>query len=544
MSTALSPVIGRWLYFSEDLFMIPTFRISLITQIGVFLRNSKTIPLVLVFVLMLFLGFFRLETVPPLWWDEGWTLQVARNWVELGHYGRIIDGQPSSSRLSASFPIVTPVAASFQMFGVGVWQGRLPGVLISLVTLAILYSLASRLYSRRIAAGALAVLFFMSVSPQVHVLLISRQVLAEMHSHFYLLVGFTLFYAALRNSAWLLVPAVLVWGLALISKAQVPPFFYASLVVPLALALLKGWRRTSLMLVVALIGSWSASYLYRRLIGILLTGITVSGDPIVGLHQLLAFVPVYEVRLTAIRAGLIVGLPTLMGLVFALVELSRMVRRKDADEIRVILRLALISLAGSWFIWYLFLGNFFGRYLFPPLFFGSVFTSAFIYRLSGGFSLPYLVKNASAVITNLKFKRESIGALFTLLLLSVAVPLSLLALYQAYNPTVKSTALEVAAYFDEHIEPGMLIETYESELLFLSDHHFHIPPDQVFVDVERRKSVDPQHPVDYNPLDADPDYLVVGIYSYGWGLYDEVISSPEFNLIKAFPRYHIYQRVR
>ncbi len=32
-------------------------------------------------------GLLRLVAVPPLWWDEGWTLTVARNWVESGHYG-------------------------------------------------------------------------------------------------------------------------------------------------------------------------------------------------------------------------------------------------------------------------------------------------------------------------------------------------------------------------------------------------------------------------------------------------------------------------
>jgi hypothetical protein len=31
-------------------------------------------------------GLLRLIAAPLLWWDEGWTLTVARNWVESGHY--------------------------------------------------------------------------------------------------------------------------------------------------------------------------------------------------------------------------------------------------------------------------------------------------------------------------------------------------------------------------------------------------------------------------------------------------------------------------
>jgi hypothetical protein len=509
-----------------------------------FLLKPRTITCLLISTLLLFLSFFNLETTPPLWWDEGWTLQIARNWVEHGHYGRIIDGKPASARLAANVVVVTPVALSFQIFGVGIWQGRLPGVLISLTTLSLLYFLTKRLYSSRVAFGALIVLFFMSISPQVHALLVSRQVLAEMHSHFYLLAGFALFYAALKLSPWFLIPTILIWGIAIISKAQVLPFWLASLVIPLVISFIYQWRRIALMLLLALSGSYAVSYLYRWFLAILLSPITIPGEHIEGMYQLLAFVPVYDVRITALRAGFIVGLPTLLGLAYALKEVLGMLRTKQIDQNRTIMLLALISLASSWFLWYLFMANFFGRYLFPPLFFGSLFTSVLIHRLTAGFNLRYMVANASAVITRLQFNRMTIGALFAVLLMSAYIPLSLLSLHTSFNPPVKSSVQEVVAYLDAHIERGMLIETYESELLFLSDHRFHIPPDQVFVDAERRKSVDPQHPVDYNPLQADPDYLVVGAFGGGWKLYDEVISSGDFRLIQAFPRYHIHQRVR
>jgi hypothetical protein len=46
----------------------------------------------LVSVVVLFLVSVRLESVPPLWWDERWTLSVARNWIETGRYQRLLAG--------------------------------------------------------------------------------------------------------------------------------------------------------------------------------------------------------------------------------------------------------------------------------------------------------------------------------------------------------------------------------------------------------------------------------------------------------------------
>jgi hypothetical protein len=206
--------------------------------------------------------------------------------------------------------------------------------------------------------------------------------------------------------------------------------------------------------------------------------------------------------------------------------------------------LALVCLAGSWYLWFLFLAQPFERYLFPSVFIGSIFTSTFIYNLTGGFNIRYVVKNASDVFLKLRISRQSFGSLTALLLLAYAVPLSILSFSQTYILSKETSALEVATYLDEHIPHGVLIETYESQLIFLSDHRFHFPPDQVHVEMVRRKTIDPLHMVDYDPLAADPDYMVIGKFSYFWGLYDYLLSSGDFRLVQAYPNYLIYQRVR
>jgi len=66
-------------------------------------------------IALLFLGAATvyLESVPPIGWDEGWTLSVARNWVELGHYGRLSLGEKVPSGLQAALPVTGAVALAF-----------------------------------------------------------------------------------------------------------------------------------------------------------------------------------------------------------------------------------------------------------------------------------------------------------------------------------------------------------------------------------------------------------------------------------------------
>ena len=102
------------------------------------------------------MGLFELEMTPPLWWDEGWTLCVARQWVETGHYGCLLEGQPAPPILAGHFPVVASVTAGFHLFGVGVWQARLVELFYTFGALGFLYFLTARLYSHDVALGTLA----------------------------------------------------------------------------------------------------------------------------------------------------------------------------------------------------------------------------------------------------------------------------------------------------------------------------------------------------------------------------------------------------
>ena len=117
-------------------------------------------------------------------------------------------------------------------------------------------------------------------------------------------------------------------------------------------------------------------------------------------------------------------------------------------------------------------------------------------------------------------------------------------LYRNYSSTDSGAALEVAALLNTRTPPGARIETYESELHFLLNRPYHYPPDQVHVDLNRRMLLGEQAPIAYDPLAADPDYLVVGSFA-GWnGLYEPVLQSGAFRLTNHVGGYDIYERVR
>jgi len=200
---------------------------------------KKAIWLIAITIILLTLSFYRLDTAPPLWWDEGWTLNVARNWVEQGHYGQLLNGEPRSAGLSGHFPVVATVALSFKLFGIGAWQARLPFAFYTWGVFAIIFILSLKLYNKTVAWVTLAVLLLMTgglISPP---LIEGRQVMGEMPAIFFLLIGYLFLYFAFSDSMQFLLVSIVFWGIALRTKSQVLPFWLVSLAVPIVLNLYR-----------------------------------------------------------------------------------------------------------------------------------------------------------------------------------------------------------------------------------------------------------------------------------------------------------------
>ena len=102
--------------------------------------------------------------------------------------------------------------------------------------------------------------------------------------------------------------------------------------------------------------------------------------------------------------------------------------------------------------------------------------------------------------------------------------------------------VELIAYLHTATPPTALIETYDSELfLFLNRRYTYAPP-QVLVEVIRHHQ-DSNHPVTYDPLQAQPDLLVVGEYGRWAEFYRPLIQQGRVRLVQTIGRYQIYEPV-
>jgi hypothetical protein len=495
-------------------------------------------------VLLFLAGWVNLASFPPLWWDEGWTLSVARNWAEHGHYGRLLAGKPIPPGLEAAFPVTSLVGLSFHLFGVGIWQGRLIGVVSMVGAMGVMTYLALRLWNPATAIATWFVLLGMSAHPSLHPLYMGRQALAEMPMLFYLLSGYAFFSLALEKSKWFLAPAVVLWGISLISKAQVTPFWVISLGVPILVSLVWGERKKAGLLFSLLLGSLLLSRLLAWAADSLLFPGKMPGQPLHGMYEVTAFVVEGFNRLLAFQATVQYGLPALIGFGFAAVALWPKIRRREMNSGRDLLLLSLLGLGGSWLAWYALFSVGWPRYLFPPLFIGGLFVGGLFHALTDSFRWRALKDSLARSVKARRFDRKMGGLLLAAVLILMTSPPTMKLLYQLYAAPGRSAAAETADFLHSRTAADALIETYESELHFLLNRRVHYPPDQIHVELNRRAFLGQTVLIDYDPLAADPDYLVVGAHGRMWRLYDPVVASGAFRLWNSIGPYQIYGRVR
>jgi hypothetical protein len=115
-------------------------------------------------------------------------------------------------------------------------------------------------------------------------------------------------------------------------------------------------------------------------------------------------------------------------------------------------------------------------------------------------------------------------------------------------------ARDAADYVNQHAASGAVVETYESEVMFYLQRLYHYPPDEMSVELVWQEMIDydPSRPtlnkgegLHYDPLTANPDYLIVGPPDSLWYVpYTGVLASGAFRPVFAAGRYQVLERVR
>jgi 4-amino-4-deoxy-L-arabinose transferase-like glycosyltransferase len=462
-------------------------------------------------------------------------------------------GKPAAAGIPyIGMPAVAPVALSFHLFGVGPWQLRLPGILVTVGALGLLYSLSRSLFDPSVALTTLCAALLLSAHSNLHPVLLGRQALGEMPAMFFLLAGFSLFSWGWKRTRWSMALAVPLWAIATQTKPQTLPFLLAGLALPLLVAAAQRRWRTSGWLAFGLLGTLAASWLLGRGQDLLLRSplfAPTSGHKLYSwlgaegdFLQTNVIVLDLSVRLLAPLLVVFFGMPLVLGLSYAGWKALSKRHRLDLEGVQDLPRMIVWTCAASWFGWYLVASIGWLRYLMPAAFLGSIFVGLLLQDIAGGFKLWALVMQG---VQSLKrpFSVRAIGRVAAAVFIPAAFALTLWMFYDSYIVTPDDSVHQAAHFLNTETASDSVIETYETELFFLLDRGYHFPPDQVQNQLIRRKR-DSRVVVDYDPLSADPDYLVVGRFADITQLYAPILETGLFRLAFDQGMYQVYERVR
>ncbi|GAP08612.1 4-amino-4-deoxy-L-arabinose transferase [Anaerolinea thermolimosa] len=422
---------------------------------------------------ILFLAFYRLTDYPLTWFDEGSHLHVSKALVKYGVYADYSsEGFRYYGPTNGLGPtVLLPIAGVFRLLGIGLLQARLVMVVYLLVGLFLFYRLTVSLEGDGWHALAFLLLF---ASRGVSILEYGRQVLGEVPALVFLLGGLLVWWQAWEKPSWgKLALAGMLLGLSVVTKSQVLLFLGPALVL-----------------------AWLANLVYYRLLPqrvFLLPGLVTAGlfaawqafllfglDPQASIGNLsllretsgsAAFVFSAElIRRSLSELISVLGYFGLLGVGLLYGATLILPRRIEAQKWSILWMMAALNL-----LWYVLASISWVRYAFIGLALACIFTARFLYDLTRELK-PRLREFWQAV----REKRPvpgTVAAQGALALAVAGVVLGSLALnVRDVLAPGENTPMLMAAYLNQHVPLDAVIETYEPEMGFLTDHRYHYPP--------------------------------------------------------------------
>jgi hypothetical protein len=206
-------------------------------------------------------------------------------------------------------------------------------------------------------------------------------------------------------------------------------------------------------------------------------------------------------------------------------------------------RTLLILLAGSWLAWFALLCAGEPRYALPGLFVAAPCTAAFFAYLTRSFDRRHVGRTLAAFARSRRLDSEGRRVLLAIGLLLVMIWVGVHERYAIRAREDDRDLMTVTAFLHTQTPPSALIETYDSELFLLLNRPYTYAPPDVLVDIIRHhQHVGP--PVTYDPLGANPDYLIVGDFGRWAGFYKPLVEQSRIRLVKTIGRYQIYEPAR
>jgi 4-amino-4-deoxy-L-arabinose transferase-like glycosyltransferase len=504
-------------------------------QAGV-IRQSLAVTAVAVII---FLAVYNLTNYPVTWFDEGSHLHVPKTFVRFGvyadyssegfrYYGPTIGVGPT---------VMLPIAVVFRFFGIGLLQARLVMALYLLATIYIFYNLALHMGGRGFAWVALVLLIS---SRGVALLEYGRQVLGEVPGLFFLVAGLWLWFAWWERAGWWRLSLVgLLLGLAMVTKYQ-----YLLVLAPaLSLAWLANltYYRSApqrLFIIPGFVAAFCFG-LWQVYLILYLGPATASenlamlrdaaGGAALSLSPHLMAQSIELLQSRVIYLGSL--LPVLVYGIFFIIP-----RQREGQQWAIIFLLVVVNL-----VWFVIASIGWLRYAFLGLAFSSLFVGRFFYDLTGGFrSQEIAFWKTSEYNGSLVQKYALRWAMLIWLAAIVALPLGK-TLWQIATSS-PNASMSMAAYLDENVPLEALIETWEPEMGFLTNHNYHFPPASLLSKAVSYVFLEGPPPTQYYKFVQTefPEYVLVGNFAKSVELYPTELLAERYKLVTIFGGYELY----
>jgi 4-amino-4-deoxy-L-arabinose transferase-like glycosyltransferase len=507
----------------------------------------------------LFLFLYNLTDYPKTWFDEGSHLHVPKALVTMGvyadysseglrHYGPTIGVGPT---------VMLPIAGSFQLFGVGMVQARSVMVIYLAAATALMFLLTRHLLGTRAAIVATALLL---VTPAVDLVEYGRQVLGEVSGLAFMVGGFLLWFVRWRHARWweLILVGVLL-GLSVVTKYQFLLVLGATLLLAWGMNLLFFKLSHRLFLIpgivtAAIFGAW-------QLFTLVYLGPATIGENLASLREFTAgAAAVFSLDLMQRSLGELFSAKSFLWMLFpALIysawRLLRPSRPGRADlaadfaprpaprapemtdrrqQLAILYVLVVINLT-----WYVVASVSWLRYAFVGLAFSTLFVALTFGDLTANFSATRLWSAARS-----ERRLAGYGGLLLLLLLAamIVAPGARLSWRIATAPPDDSA--QMAQVMNASVPLDALVETWEPQMGFLTDHRYHYPP-QLLLNRTVRQVWLGETPVSelYDFTELDPEYVLIGEFARWVDVYPvERLQSSGYELVETLGQFDLYRR--
>lgn len=490
---------------------------------------------------ILFLATYHLTDYPTTWFDEGSHLHVPKTLVRFSVYADYSsDGYRYYGPTVGVGPTVfLPIAAAFKLFGIGLLQARTVMVLYLLATIAVFYRLARQFGKTSLAVAATLLLI---TSRGIGLLEYGREVLGEVPGFFFMAAGLAVWFTTWKKPTWprLLLAGVLL-GLSMVTKNQYLLVLGPTMAIAWVANLVYYRAAPNRVFLVPGIVAFGCFVLWNAYLMLYLGPATVSQNLTMMRNATQGAALVFSPALMKRALGQLLNLDVFLGLLFPALAYGAYLslpRSREGQQWGILFILAAFNL-----VWYVFASISWLRYAFPALAVSTLFVARFFSDLTGGFHVDWsgLWRNVS---TRSFSQQGSAASLILLLWLAVMILLPLAQTAKAIVSPAFNAPAAMAAYMDQSVPKDQLVETWEPEMAFLTNHNYHFPPAGLlnnavgYIWLGKPSPATLYHYVQEN----HPPYVLVGIFSAWVQLYPANVLASDYHLVKTIGGYALYQR--